>query len=35
MLTGAIFYRHLMGRDRLNARFADRVADAVLCALSG
>jgi AcrR family transcriptional regulator len=35
MLTGAIFHRHLIGRERLSARFADRVADAVLRALSG
>jgi AcrR family transcriptional regulator len=33
MLTGAIFYRHLIGRGRLNARFADDVADAVLRSL--
>ena len=33
MLTGAIFYRHFIGRGQLNARFADEVADAVLRSL--
>jgi hypothetical protein len=34
MLSGAIFYRHLVGRGGLGPRFTDSVADAVVRSLA-
>jgi AcrR family transcriptional regulator len=34
LLTGPIFYRHLVMRGRLDTRYADRVVDAILAWLS-